>query len=58
MPYRNSTSGNSQAITMYVFATAVPLDASKTVASITLPNVAAQVDSNTAAMHVIAVGEA
>ncbi|GAA1965918.1 GH92 family glycosyl hydrolase [Catenulispora subtropica] len=57
MPYRNSTSGNSQAITMYVFATTVPLDASKTVASITLPNVAAQVDSNTTAMHVIAVGE-
>ena len=57
MPYRNSTSGSSQAITMYVYATTVPLDAGKTVASITFPNVASQVGSGTKAMHVIAVGE-
>ncbi|GAA2022317.1 hypothetical protein GCM10009839_19620 [Catenulispora yoronensis] len=58
MPYRNSTSGTSQAITMYVFATAVPIDGSRTVASITFPNVASQVGNNATAMHVIAVGEA
>ncbi|NUP54080.1 MAG: lectin [Catenulispora sp.] len=58
MPYRNSTSGNSQAITMYVYATTVPLDPTKTVASITFPNIASQVDSNTTAMHIIALGTA
>jgi hypothetical protein len=57
MPYRNSTSGGSQAITMYVFETGVTLDPSKTVASITLPSVASQVGNGTTAMHVIAVGE-
>jgi hypothetical protein len=57
MPYRNSTSGSSQSITMYVFATTVPLDPTKTLASITFPNVASQVGSNTTAMHVFAVGQ-
>jgi putative alpha-1,2-mannosidase len=57
MPYRNSTSGSSQSITMYVFATTVPLDPTKTLASITFPNVASSVGSNTTAMHVFAVGE-
>jgi Glycosyl hydrolase family 92/IPT/TIG domain len=55
MAYRNSTSGASQAITMYVFATTVPVDSSKTVASITFPNVASQVGQNTTAMHIFAM---
>jgi hypothetical protein len=53
MPYRNSSSGTSQAITMYVFATTVPVDSSKTVASITFPNVSNQVGQT--AMHIFAV---
>jgi predicted alpha-1,2-mannosidase len=54
MPYRNTASGTSQPITMYVFSTTVPVDASKTVSSITLPNVSNRV--GTTAMHVYAVG--
>jgi hypothetical protein len=56
MPYRNSTGGASQAITMYVFETSVSVDASKTVASITLPSVASQVGNGSTAMHVFSVG--
>jgi predicted alpha-1,2-mannosidase len=55
MPYRNSTSGSSQSITMYVFATTVPVDSSKTVASITFPDVSNQVGSSITAMHIFAV---
>ncbi|HET9169290.1 MAG TPA: GH92 family glycosyl hydrolase [Actinospica sp.] len=55
MSYRNSNSGGAQSITMYVYATTVPIDSSKTVASITLPDVSSYVDSNTAAMHIFAV---
>jgi hypothetical protein len=40
---------------MYVFATTVPVDPSKTVASITFPDVSSQVGSSTTAMHVFAV---
>jgi hypothetical protein len=57
MPYRNSDSGSSQSITMYVFSTTVPLDTTKTLASVTFPNVASSVGSNTTAMHVFAVSE-
>jgi putative alpha-1,2-mannosidase len=57
MPYRNSTSGSSQSIGMYVFATTVPLDATKTLASITFPNIASSVGSNTTAMHVFSVAQ-
>jgi predicted alpha-1,2-mannosidase len=53
MPYRNTRDGTSQTITMYVFATTVALDASKTVESITLPAVANHVGDT--AMHVYAV---
>jgi hypothetical protein len=53
MPYRNTADGTSQTITMYVFATTVPLDAGKTVESITLPAVANHVGDT--AMHVYAV---
>jgi predicted alpha-1,2-mannosidase len=55
MSYRNSVSGASQAITMYVFATTVPVDPSKTVASITFPDVSSQVGSSTTAMHIFAL---
>jgi len=55
MSYRNSISGSSQSITMYVFATTVPVDSSKTVASITFPAVSNQVGSGVTAMHVFAV---
>jgi hypothetical protein len=53
MPYRNTRSGTSQDITMYVFATSVAIDPSKTVASVTLPNVSSRI--GTAAMHVYAL---
>ena len=42
MSYRNMITGGSQEITMYVYATTVPIDPSKTVASITFPNVSNQ----------------
>jgi phospholipase C len=52
MPYRNSSSG-SQNITMYVYATTVTVDSSKTVESVVLPNVN-NTDSGTA-MHIFAL---
>jgi len=55
MPYRNQISGGQQSITMYVFATTVPVDSSKTVASITFPAVANQVGQSVTAMHIFAV---
>ncbi len=55
MPYRNSTGGSSQMITMYVFATTVPVDSTKTVESITLPDVSNSVDGSTTAMHIFAM---
>jgi predicted alpha-1,2-mannosidase len=55
MGYRNANSGGSQAINMYVYATTVPVDSSKTVASVTLPDIASSVGQNTTAMHVFAL---
>ena len=55
MSYRNMASGGSQQITMYVYATTVPIDSSKTVASVTFPNISRMVGSSTSAMHVFAV---
>ena len=55
MSYRNSTGGTSQTITMYVFATTVPVDPSKTVASVTLPDVSNTVANGTTAMHIFAL---
>jgi hypothetical protein len=55
MPYRNSTGGTSQSITMYVFATTVPVDSTKTVASVTFPNVSNHIGSSVTAMHIFAV---
>lgn len=55
MSYRNSNGGGSQAITMYVYATTVPIDSTKTVASVTLPDVANSISSNTSAMHIFSI---
>ena len=52
MPYRNNASG-SQSITMYIYATTVAVDPSKTVESVVLPNVNST-DSGTA-MHLFAL---
>ena len=48
-------SGGSQAITMYVYATTVPIDSSKTVASVTFPDISNSIGSSTSAMHIFAV---
>jgi predicted alpha-1,2-mannosidase len=54
MPYRNVTSGGSQNITTYLFATApVPLQAGKQVRSVTLP---ADVDGGVFHVFAVAVG--
>ncbi len=37
LPYRNATDGTSQTISTYLFTATIPIDSSKTVASITLP---------------------
>jgi predicted alpha-1,2-mannosidase len=55
LPYRNSTSGSSQQLTVYVYATTVPIDPNKTVKSITFPNVSNTVDGGATAMHIWAV---
>jgi predicted alpha-1,2-mannosidase len=55
MPYRNASGGGSQSITMYIYATSIPIDSSKTVASITLPDISNSVGSSTSAMHIFAV---
>jgi predicted alpha-1,2-mannosidase len=46
-PYRNHQDGSSQGITMFIFAEEIPIDSSKTVASVTLPMIADHVSSNT-----------
>jgi hypothetical protein len=55
MPYRNSDSGTSQTLEMYVYVTTVPLDSSKTVESITFPDISDQVAPSVTAMHIFAV---
>ncbi|MCW2935360.1 MAG: Phospholipase, partial [Actinomycetia bacterium] len=52
MPYRNSVSG-SQTLTMYIYATTVPVDPSKTVDFIVLPDVNSS--DNGSAMHIFAL---
>jgi lysophospholipase L1-like esterase len=54
MPYRNSSSGSSQTLTMYVYATTVPVDPAKTVASVVLPDVSSTA-ANVTAMHIFAL---
>jgi predicted alpha-1,2-mannosidase len=55
MPYRNSTSGSSQQLTVYVYATTVPVDPSKTVQSVTFPDVSNTTSGGATAMHIWAV---
>jgi lysophospholipase L1-like esterase len=55
MPYRNSVSGSSQALTMYVYATTVPVNPSKTVASVVFPDVSNNVGVGVTAMHIFAL---
>jgi hypothetical protein len=55
MPYRNSSSGSSQTLDMYVYATTVPIDPAKTVASVVLPDVGNNVSGGVAAMHIFAL---
>ena len=55
MPYRNSKSGTPQTITMYIYATTVPVDSSKTVASITFPDIGSTITGGATAMHIFAV---
>ena len=53
MPYRNSASGLPVRSGMYIYATTVAVDSSKTVESVVLPNVNST-DSGTA-MHIFAL---
>jgi lysophospholipase L1-like esterase len=55
MPYRNSVSGSSQALNMYIYATTVPVDPSKTVASIVFPDVSNNVGVGVTAIHIFAI---
>jgi len=55
MSYRNAGGGSSPAITMYVYATTVPIDSSKTVASVTFPDISNTIASEASAMHIFAV---
>jgi len=55
MPYRNSSSGLSQTLNIYVYATTVPIDPAKTVASVVLPDVSNNVGAGSTAMHIFAL---
>lgn len=52
MSYRNSTGGSSVGPTVYIYATTVPVDPTKTVASITLPSVSNTTNGGATAMHI------
>jgi predicted alpha-1,2-mannosidase len=55
LPYRNSIDGSSQQLTVYVYATTVPVDPNKTVQSITFPNVSNTTSGGATSMHIWAV---
>jgi lysophospholipase L1-like esterase len=55
MPYRNSDTGSSQTLTMYVYATTVPVNPAKTVASVVFPDVSNNVGAGVTAMHIFAL---
>ena len=55
LPYRNSTSGSSQQLTVYVYATTLPVDPSKTVKSITFPDVSNTTSGGATSMHIWSV---
>ena len=54
MTYRNSF-GGSQTINMWVYATTVPVTSSKTVASVTFPDVSNTTSNGATAMHIFAI---
>jgi hypothetical protein len=54
-PYRNSTGGTSDQITVSVYEISVPVNSAKTVASVTLPYIGAEVGSGRTGMHIFAV---
>jgi putative alpha-1,2-mannosidase len=56
IPYRNSDTGTSQTLTISVYEMSLPLNAGKTVASVTLPYVGDSVDG-VGAMHIFAIGQ-
>jgi lysophospholipase L1-like esterase len=55
MQYRNSQGGSSQQLTVYVFATQVPVNPAKRVVSVTLPEIGNYVAPSVTAMHVFAL---
>jgi hypothetical protein len=55
MPYRHRTNGTTEDLLMYVYSASVPVDPSRTVASITLPDVSTTVSGGTTAMHIYAL---
>jgi predicted alpha-1,2-mannosidase len=55
MAYRNAIGGGTQGITMFLFATTVPVNSSKTVASVTFPDIGTQTANGATAMHIFAV---
>jgi lysophospholipase L1-like esterase len=55
MPYRNSQGGSSQQLTVYVSATQVPVNPSKRVVSVTLPEIGYYVAPSVTAMHIFAL---
>jgi hypothetical protein len=55
MPYRNSASGTSQTLNMYVYATTVPVNPAKTVASVVFPDISNKARAGVTAMHIFAV---
>jgi hypothetical protein len=55
MSYRNVNGGGPQAITMYVYAITIPIDSSKTVASVTFPDISNTVAGGASATHIFAV---
>ena len=54
MTYRNSVDG-SRTIDMWVYATTVPVDSGKTVASITFPDISNTISNGATAMHIFSV---
>lgn len=55
LPYRNYDGGTSNQLTVYVFATQVPVDAAKRVVSVTLPDVGYSVAPSVTGMHIFAL---
>jgi beta-galactosidase len=55
MSYRNTASGTSQELTIYLYEATIPLDPSKRVAAVTFPNRSVTVNPHVNAMHFFAV---